>query len=216
MSGWVAALALALLVVAGLWRTFGRDLGALQFLGAALLLGLAGYAWQGRPELTGSPKSASAEAREPDTTFARLRPELLPRFSAESNWLTIAETYQREGDTQAAVQIIESALRRAPNNADLRTGLAVALVRHADSLLTPAAELAFRRAAAAAPDYPAPHFFYAVALLESGDLDRAEAVWRRLLASTAPASTWRTATGRQLALTAEIRRRLAERSPPAR
>src|SRR3546814_2205308 len=53
--GWVLIVLMAALVFVALWR-FGRfDKAALQFLGAALLIALAGYAWQGRPGLEGKP-----------------------------------------------------------------------------------------------------------------------------------------------------------------
>ena len=54
--GWLIIVVMALVVFAGLWPFIGRDKGAMQFLGAALLVALAGYAWQGRPNLEGSPK----------------------------------------------------------------------------------------------------------------------------------------------------------------
>jgi cytochrome c-type biogenesis protein CcmH/NrfG len=42
-------------------------------------------------------------------------------------------------------------------------GLGNALVLHADGMMTPAAELAFQRAAKLAPDHPGPKFFYGLA-----------------------------------------------------
>ena len=70
-------------------------------------------------------------------------------------------------------------------------GLGNALVIHADGLMTPAAELAFQRAAAIAPDHPGPKFFYGLALAQGGKFDEAEAIWRDILATAPPGVSWR-------------------------
>jgi hypothetical protein len=58
--GWALMAGFALLAGAGLFWFARRDKGALQFLGAALLLALAGYAWEGHPTMAGSPKAPPA------------------------------------------------------------------------------------------------------------------------------------------------------------
>ena len=56
-----------------------------------------------------------------------------------------------------------------------------ALVVHGGNMMSPAAQLAFQRAAAIAPDHPGPRFFYGLALAQGGNYDEAERVWRELL-----------------------------------
>lgn len=213
--GWLAMLVLALLTLAGVWRFMARDAGAMQFVGAALLLGFAGYAWQGSPALIGAPKAAAAQQPMADTAFAALRPELMGRFNNAASWLNIAESYQRSGDTQAGVDIIRNALRRSPDSSDLWVGLGNALVLHSDGLMTPAAELAFNRAARTAPSHPAPHFFYGLALAQGGRIAEAEQIWRNLLVSTPPSATWRALLEQQLQLLAQVQAaaRARPRSP---
>lgn len=205
MMGWIIVLILVLLTGAGLWRYVSRDMGAVQFLGAALLLALAGYAWQGRPGLAGAPKPAVVRQNVPDSSFAELRPELMGQFNNAASWLTVAESYQRSGDTQSGVDIIRSALRQSPQHADLWVGLGNALVLHADGLMTPAAELAFNRASQIAPDHPGPRFFYGLALAQGGRYDEAEQTWRSLLAGAPPTATWRGAIEQQLQALAQAR-----------
>ncbi|HEY0325987.1 MAG TPA: tetratricopeptide repeat protein, partial [Allosphingosinicella sp.] len=137
MMGWVVMLVLALLVAAGLWRWIRGDMGMIQFLGAALLLALAGYAWQGRPGLAGAPKAPPPPTQQqPDSAFAEMRPELMGQFNNAAHWLGLAESYQRTGNTKEGVEIIQNALRRTPDNADLWVGLGNALIQHADGLMT--------------------------------------------------------------------------------
>ena len=184
--GWLPMLLLALATGAALWRFVGRDRGAWQFLAAALLLALAGYAWQGRPALEGQPKPPPAREQVPESDFAETREAMLGRFDRAWYWLNMAEGFQRRGDTQTAARIIARGLRDSPRDADLWVGLGNALVVHGDGMMSPAAQLAFQRAEAIAPDHPGPRFFYGLALAQGGNFDEAERIWRRLLAE-APA-----------------------------
>jgi len=196
--GWILLLLLALAAFAAVWR-FGRlDSAGLQLLAAALLLALAGYAWQGRPGLAGSPKAPSQAQALSDSAFARVRQDLIGRFDTADRWLTIAEGFQRRGDTRGGAGLIRSALREHPDNAILWIGYGDALVIHAGGLITPAAQLAFERAVALAPRHPAPRFFFGLALAQSGRLDEAERLWRELLEATPADGRWRAIVEAQL------------------
>ncbi len=184
--GWVIMLLLAAAVALVLWRIIGRDTAALQFLGAALLLALAGYAWQGRPALGGRPKPPPARQSLPESAFAEDREQMLGRFDRAWYWLNMSDGYARRGDTQNAAQVIRAGLRESPRDPDLWVGLGNALVVHADGMMSPAAQLAFQRAAQIAPDHPGPRFFYGLALAQGGQFEEAERIWRQLL-SEAPA-----------------------------
>lgn len=204
--GWVTILILTLLVFAGLWW-FVRGTAARQLVGAALFVALAGYAWQGRPGLAGSPKAPPARQQVPESEFAQIRQELLGRFDAASRWLTMAEGYQRRGDTRSAVEIIQAGLRESPRDADLWVGLGNALVIHGNGMMSPSAQLAFQRAAAIAPDHPGPAFFYGLALAQGGNYAEAERIWRQLLASAPPSATYRQAIEERLRALDEARAR---------
>lgn len=189
--GWVLLLILALCAFAAVWR-FGRLDGAgLQLLAAALMIAFAGYSWQGRPSLGGSPRPPPESQEVPDSAFAQMRQSMLGRFDTADRWLTIAEGFQRRGDTRGGAGLIRSALREHPDNAILWVGYGNALVIHSGGLLTPAAQLAYERAARLAPDHPAPRFFFGLALAQSGQLDEAERVWRDLLSTAPPGAQWR-------------------------
>ena len=198
MIGWLILLALAVAAFAAIWRLGRLDAAGLQLLAAALLLAFAGYAWQGRPGLAGSPKRPAGAREVPDSAFAQMRQGMLGRFDTADRWLTIAEGFQRRGDTRGGAGLIRSALRAHPDNATLWLGYADALVVHADGMITPAAQLAFERAARLAPRHPAPRLFFGLALAQSGRLDEAERVWRELLASAPTDAGWRPALEAQL------------------
>jgi cytochrome c-type biogenesis protein CcmH len=212
--GWIAMIGLALATFAGLWRFVGRDRAALQLLGAALLLALAGYAWQGRPDLGGRPKPPPSRQLLPDSEFASSRADMLGRFDVAAHWLTIAEHYQRRGDSWSGAQIIRSGLREHPDDADLWVGLGNALVIHNDGLMSPAAELAFRRAAGIAPDHPGPRYFYGLALAQGGQIEEAERIWRQLVAEAPPDAEYRAMIEQRLLLLQ--RQRAMQPAMPAR
>ena len=205
MTGWLIPLLISVAVLGALWRFAALDRTTLQFVASALLLALAGYAWQGSPDLAGSPKRAPVRQKLPDSEFASIRQNLLGRFDTADRWLTIADSYQRGGDSRNAAGVIRAGLRAHPRDADLWVGLGNALVIHADGMMNPAAQLAFQRAATIAPEHPGPKFFYGLALAQSGRIDDAERIWRELLASAPPSATWRGAIEERLAMIAEAR-----------
>lgn len=211
--GWVIFLFLALAVLAALWRFARLDAAGLQFLGAALLLALAGYAWQGRPDLRGSPKPPPVQQRVPDSDFAETRRDMLGTFDSASRWLAMAESYQRSGDTRGGADIIRSGLRNHPRDPDLWVGLGNALVLHADGMMTPAAQLAFRRAEEIAPGHPGPRFFYGLALAQGGRFDEAERIWRALLAEAPQDVSWRPMVEERVRMIGQAR--AAGQLPPA-
>jgi cytochrome c-type biogenesis protein CcmH/NrfG len=184
--GWAIVAGLALVTGAVLWRFVRGDRGAAQFMAAALLLALAGYAWQGHPGLAGRPKPPPERQQIPDSAFSQTREQMLGRFDRAWYWLNMSEGFARRGDTQGAAQVIQAGLRDSPNDADLWAGYGSALVAHADGMMTPAAEFAFRRAEQLAPGHPAPRFYWGLALAQGGQFDQAEQIWRQLL-SEAPA-----------------------------
>lgn len=213
--GWVILLILAASVLVALWRFAKFDATALQLVAAALCLAMAGYAWQGRPGLPGRPLAAPERQSLPESEFAQSRGEMLGQVDRASRWLTIADHYQRSGDTRSAVGVIRSGIRGNPSDPDLWVGLGNALVLHADGLMTPAAELAFQRAAKLAPDHPGPKFFYGLALAQGGKLDEAEAIWRNLLANAPADADWRPMIEERLSMLAQARAGAARGLVPA-
>jgi cytochrome c-type biogenesis protein CcmH/NrfG len=204
MNGWIVMLLLVAAVTLGLWRWVRRDMGAMQFLAAALLLALAGYAWQGRPGMAGAPKAQAADGMRPPSDFAQLRRGLLGEFDRAGAWLTTAEAIAQTGNTLSAVNMLRGELERSPRDMDLWLGLADALVQHAGGLLTPAAEMAFNRASQVAPDHPAPRFFYGLALARMGQFEAADQFWRQVLAMPQVTEQWRTVVAQAQRMSVEM------------
>lgn len=183
---------LILLTLLGISLVCCRLLGVrgamLQAVAAALLFGAVGYALQGRPATPGAPAEGSA-GREV-LPLTRARHAFFGNFSPEEHWLLLSEGMARAGNTELAVGVLQTAVRRYPTDAHLWVGLGNALVDHSRGL-TPPAELAFRRAMELQPGHPAAPFFHGLALARSGDRQGAISEWRSLLATAPSNASWR-------------------------
>jgi cytochrome c-type biogenesis protein CcmH len=185
--GWLILLLLVAASLGALWWSGLRG-GYLTAAAAALLLGGAGYALQGRPDFRGSPALGSEGRNALPLTEARHA--FFGNFTAAESWLLMSEALARSGNTESAVGILQNAVGRYPGDPQLWIGLGNALVDHAHGL-TPPAQFAYRRAEELSPGYPAPLFFYGLALARSGDREGAVQVWKQLLAKSPPNSSWR-------------------------
>ena len=187
MSGWLALLVLIGVTLAAFWLLRVRG-AMLQLVAASLLFGAAGYAFLGRPGLQSSPRAT--EQREAPIPLTNLRHAFFGRFTPTEHWLVISESLASRGKTQEAAGVLQSAVREHPGDPALWIGLGNALADHAGTL-TPASDLAYRRAVELSPGYPAPRFFYGLALARSGDGKAAIALWRQILAEAPADASWR-------------------------
>jgi len=182
---WLLAIAMAALLI----MVAARLRGPLLTLGAAALsLGAAGYALQGRPTLAGQPDARTARAAPMPLTAARKA--LMGQFTAADTWMTISEAYASRGKTRDAVGVMNSAIRARPSDYAMWVGLGNALADHGRGM-TPAARFAFARAAQLAPNHPAPIFFLGLAEARSGNPQLAVELWRQLLADAPADASWR-------------------------
>lgn len=185
--GLVILVALMLVSLGALWLLRVRG-AAFTAAAAALLLGGAGYAFQGSPGVPGAP----AEGTEGRDYFplTQARHAFFGDFAASETWLRMSEALERDGQSEDAVGILVNAVKRYPGDPQLWIGLGNALVDHARGI-TPAAELAYKRAEAAAPGHPAAPFFYGLALARSGDREDALKMWNSILAKAPKDASWR-------------------------
>lgn len=178
--GWsiVIALSSAVLLSLGLIARVSR--GALGLAGVAIALALAGYAWQGHPELP----SATALALRDKPTFnaadARAHP-MMPAFTREDMALNTADAMVRARNIAGAVALLKNELVTEPRNAQLWNGLGKALVANGDGLITPAALFAFDRAAAIDPTDPIPKIMHALALAQNARFDESAQLMAQVL-----------------------------------
>jgi cytochrome c-type biogenesis protein CcmH/NrfG len=157
---------------------------------AALGLGVAGYAWSGRPALEARPAArAPLDARfTPEAEKAS--GELLENFGDVRAWITLSNALIRAGRTQRAVEAMDVATDTIPGDVNLWVQKGIALVAHADGEVVPAARLAFDRASRIDPTHPAPRYFLGLSWLQAGRPGEALEVWYELKAVTPPDAPW--------------------------
>ena len=208
--GWLAlpvlaAGAMALLIALGVPRLLW------SFVGAALMLGAAGYAWQGSPTLAGAAPDRQADARGDDPGLTTLRDAMLGRFTLDNAYLIAADAMSNSGDDKAAVRVLIGGLNKLPQSYVLWTALGSAYARHDGGQVSPASRFAFARARRLVPSHPAPPFFEGLAFARSGDLAAARTRWIRALRLTPADASYR----RDIALRIALLDRLqAMQAPP--
>ncbi|EKU77113.1 MULTISPECIES: tetratricopeptide repeat protein [Sphingobium] len=186
MTGWIIAFGIAILAMAALCFIGRIPRVTREIVAAALLVGLAGYAWQGHPGLAGAPRQVAAEKEAQfDEKLAERRRSLAERYGPAGQWLIMSDSYGRRGLTKEAANILLSGLKQTPEDANLWLGMGNALVAHADGVVAPAADYAYRQALRLDPEGPAPRYFYGLALAQAGQLDAARKQWLPL-AQSAP------------------------------
>lgn len=218
MTGLFIAGGLALLAAIGIGLATRIGRTGWEPVAAALLIGLAGYAWQGRPGLSGSPITGDdARPVHFDEGMAARRHAMGERVSAASQWFILSDALARQGKTQDSANVLSSAVRNDPRDPNLWVGLGNALVLHGEGILSPAADYSYRQALRLAPDAPSPHFFYGLALARSGKLEAARALWSELAVSLPAATPFRTELENNILLIdALLAKRKAEGSPAPR
>ena len=188
---WAVILLLAAVVFAVLVWVLKLPRNGWEWVGAALLLGLAGYALQGAPGEGGAPKPPVETQETADEALIAQRQAMGSAFGSGQSWLIVADGLARRGQYGAAAQVLRSAVRKSPRDADLWVALGNALVGHGSGVISPAAQFAFQRAAEIAPQHPGPPFFMGLALAQSGRLGEARTIWSELLARAPADASYR-------------------------
>lgn len=178
------AFGIAVLLIAALIAVGRVPRATWEITAAAVLLGLAGYAWQGSPGLAGAPRQAATPGADKfDEQLAERRRGLAERYGPAGQWLLLSDGLGRQGKTKEAANVLLSGLKQSPNDPNLWLGLGNALVAHGDGIVSPGADFAYRRAIAIDPGAPGPRYFYGLALARAGQLQMAKDVWTPLVAS---------------------------------
>jgi len=191
MTGWLFVIALAALsfVVGAVVLRMPRE--GWTLFAAALVFGLAGYAWQGSPGQSSSPKAQQARGNQSGEELVEARRQLFDETSPKPAYLVTSDAFARRGQFGDAAGLLRKPLTENPEHLEGWLALGIALVEHADGFVTPAAREAYARANAVEPGNPSPDFFLGFAYLRSGEVREARAVWGELLNRAPEEAAWR-------------------------
>jgi cytochrome c-type biogenesis protein CcmH len=188
---WALVIGLGLMAFAAVALLFRGRRQTWEVIGAALLLGLAGYAFQGSPGQPAAPKAPAEAVSGASGEAMAERQNLAPGDVAGDKHVIIADALARHGQYADAAEVLRGAIEQDPANAPAWLAMGNALVAHADGTISPAAIYAYGRAARVAPDSAGPPFFLGMALIQSGRLGEGRAVWADLLARSPKDAPWR-------------------------
>jgi cytochrome c-type biogenesis protein CcmH len=175
---WILAIGLGLGAFVAMAALFRLPRAAWTSVLAALALGLAGYAAQGSPDMAGRPRSAVIEVSGEGENLVELRRAILPQEQwSQHNAMITADALARRDRFADAATMLLGAVRSDPGDGEAWLALGNALVAQADGAITPAAQLAYRRAEAAAPDSPGVPFFVGIAQLQAGRFADTRGLW---------------------------------------
>jgi cytochrome c-type biogenesis protein CcmH len=175
---WVLVIGLALVAFALMVLAFRLPRSVWAAALAALVLGLAGYAAQGSPNTPGAPKAAAPLVPGEGENLVELRRAVLPdELWSRHNALIVADGFTRRDHYADAATVLLGAVRDNPRDGEAWLAMGNNLVAAADGTMTPAAQLAYRRAEAAAPDSPGVPFFAGIAELNAGRFNETRALW---------------------------------------
>ncbi|MBN2971616.1 hypothetical protein JW805_06255 [Roseomonas aeriglobus] len=197
--GWLALFGLMALAFVALLR-LGVSRSLASFLGAALMLGAAGYALQGRPGLAGAPVATRARGVTIDPAVNELRLDMFGRYTQAAPYFAAGTAFQRMGDQRTAVNFYLGGVNARPDDAGLWTALGDAYALHDGDTVSPPARLAFDRAIKLAPDHPGPPFFLGLAYVRAGQFRAGARWWRRAYALAPKGMEYRAEIGKRLAL----------------
>ncbi|ABC62869.1 tetratricopeptide repeat protein [Erythrobacter litoralis] len=183
MSTWIAIAAMALTAFGlGAWL-LREQRGVWTLMAAMLVVGLAGYAWQGSPGY-GSVSAESLEEPRGNPGLIDARREFFDPANPPSRYVTTADAFARRGDYERAANFLRGAVSENPNDGEAWLALGVALVEHARGNEAPAAEMAFKQARARLPGNPGPAFFQGVNAMRAGEFTQARELWIEALAES--------------------------------
>lgn len=197
--GWVALGLITFAVMGGLWL-LGLPRLVWSTVGAALMLGCAGYALQGRPGLADAAPKPQTQSIETAPELIALRGAMWGKYTEEAAYEVAFDALLKVGDSANAVKLAIGGVTKFPNSAELWTDLGSALVTHDGGNMSPTARFAFDRAIAIAPQHPAPRFFKGLGHVQSGQFAEGRADWVKALALTQPNAPYRPAIAERIAV----------------
>ncbi|MCX8475782.1 MAG: cytochrome c biogenesis factor-like protein [Sphingomonas sp.] len=188
--GWLMLALIGLGAALLLWLTgFPRKLWAVA--ATALMLGAAGYAWQGSPGLAGHPVTATEKPGEIDANIVAIRDAMFGRFNFTWASFARADAMTRVGAPDTAARAMILTVRQAPGDAGAWAWLGIKLAENDGNQVSPAAKFAFDRALQLAPQHPGPPFLYGLALIREGKFAEARPFWAKAVELTPEKASYR-------------------------
>ena len=210
MMAWIPVLLFVAVVLAAMVWMLKLPRGAWEAVAAALVLGLAGFALQSSPGQAGAPGQRNPADAFDGGGLVEARRQFAGSPLSNDPTVITADGLMRSGRFDYAAALLNGDLAKNPHNSEAWTALGNAILAQAEGNLTEAAIEAYRRAAIADQDNPAPYFFLGLGWLNSGDFERAQALWQLAYERTEEGTPAREAMAARLGLLNTMVQRAAQ------
>ncbi len=214
MTIWIAIAGAAAVLFAVIIRLGKLPRPTWEPLAAALVLALAGYAWQGRPNLAASPAQPLAAKNQETALLIDMRASMDRNFGTANQWLVMSDAFARKGDYPLAASLLQAGLNKNPRSADLWAALGLQLMLASNGKISAPAQFAFDKTRSMSPAQPAPDYFEGLAALFDGRPDETLVKWRALYDRAPADAKWKPTLESQLkrveAVAAAIEQRRTE------
>lgn len=190
MMGWAMFGLVSLLAALLLWRS-GYPARLWTVAATALMLGAAGYAWQGSPTLAGRPVAERQAGAAVDPNLVALRNAIFGQFTFDYQYFVAADAMSRIGAIDSAAQVMLGGVRKAPQDGALWAWLGLVLTEKDGNQMSPAARFALDKGVALWPKHPGPQFVYGLALVRAGEWAAARPHWAEAVALTPARASYR-------------------------
>lgn len=165
------------------------------------------YLTRGAPEMPDMAAASRTMENPQDQTLTQLleraEAQLARRPDDVQGWKVVAPVYLRLGRVDDAIAAWRNAVRLEPDNPDLKSSLAEAIVTGAAGVVTEEARSLFEQAHEQRPGDAKSRFYLAIALTQEGRNTEAVEAWRTLIGDAPPQAPWLEAARSQLSLAAE-------------
>ena len=201
-------------------RRISSDKLFMMVAGLVPAVALAIYAVQGSPGLPGRPvaerlASTPGPGADVEELVARVEERLRANPSDGQGWDVIAPVYLRLERFADAAEAYRRAIELTSESPQRLSGLAESSVLANDGIVTETARKAYQRLLELEPHRNEAVFGLALAKEQDGDLDQAEADYRKLLESAPPQAPWRIFVTERLEALAARRAKPADAGGPA-
>jgi cytochrome c-type biogenesis protein CcmH len=211
---WIFAIALAVIAFVSIAFGLRAPRQGWATLGAALALGLAGYALQANPGLPGAPSAAGKKQATDGGALIEVRRQVMGRADEPPPpYLLTSDAFARRGQYADAAGLLRSVVKEHPRDAEAWLALGNALVEHGEGSLSPAALYAYRQADAVEPGSAGPVFFLGLALIRRGELVEAHRLWSAQLAAMPADAPGRSELAARFGMLDQAMRKFAAEAP---
>ncbi len=212
MNAWIVIAPAALILCVAIIMVGRLPRRLWEMCAAFLVLGLAGYAFQGKPHLAAAPAQPIMRDNAAAAQLIKLREQMAPTFASAKNWTILGDSMARQGNYKLAMSVVGSGLKEQPKNADLWAALGLYAMLANNGRIGAPSELAFAKARKFNPNLAAPDYFEGLNALADRQILETLNKWDAALEKAPSDSQWAgTVRGQRASLFRALQRNMQRR-----